>query len=289
MSCPGYIALSPGGTTAYIISVADNRLLVVDIASSTITHITTMASPPGKPSAIGSGITVSLDGRRIYVTDNQAGLVRVINTATYTVIANISVGSYPIGLTLSPDGRYAYVANSGSGTVSVIDTSTSTVMGNYTGGNGTFDVQLSPDGRWLYVSNWYGGDIRVYDAFTGAQNGTIQVNPWISTDQGGINNLRVSPDGKTLYAANAYDNTVVLIDTNTKRIFKTIPVGLYPREMELSPNGMQLFVSLIDDQKVCAISLPAGNVTYRDMSPAYHWAWHIIHRSCFPRLPRWPT
>jgi YVTN family beta-propeller protein len=266
---PGYIALSPGGTTAYIISVADNRLLVVDIASSTITHITTMASPPGKPPAVGSGITVSSDGKRIYVTDNQAGLVRVINAVNYTVVANISVGSYPIGLTISPDDRYAYVANSGSGTISVIDTFKNMVIGNYSGGNGTFDVQLSPDGRWLYVSNWYGGDVRVCDAFTGVQNNnSIQVNPWIDTGRGGINNMRVSPDGKTLYVANAYDNTIVLINTVTQRIDKTIPVGQYPREMELGSNGTQLIVSLIGDQKVCAISLPAGNVTYRDMSPA---------------------
>jgi YVTN family beta-propeller protein len=264
---PSYIALSPDDTTAYIISVADDRLLVVDIASATITHIITMAAPAGMADAIGSGITVSPDGKRIYVTDNQAGLVRVINTSYYTVIANISVGSYPIGLTLSPDGRYAYVANSGSGTVSVIDTSRSAVIGYVTGGNGTFDVQLSPDGSRLYVSNWYGGDVRVYNALNGSEKDKIQVNPWISPDQGGINNIRLSPDGKTLYVANAYDGTIELINTNTETIYKTIPVGGYPREMELSPDGSQLYVSLINDHKVCMISLPEGNVTYQDLSP----------------------
>jgi YVTN family beta-propeller protein len=264
---PSYIALSPGGTTAYIISVADDRLLVVDIARATITNVITMAAPAGMPGAIGSGITVSADGKRIYVTDNQAGLVRVINTSSYTVIANISVGSYPIGLTISPNGHYAYVANSGSGTVSVIDTSTNAVIGNVAGGNGTFDVRISPDGGLMYVSSWYGGDIKVYDAYNGSVKEKIQVNPWISPEQGGINNIRLSPDGKTLYVANAYDGTIALINTNTKTIFKTIPVGGYPREMELSPDGSQLYVSLINDRKVCMISLPAGNVTYQDMSP----------------------
>jgi len=272
---PGYIALSPDGTTAYI-SVADDRLMVVDIARATITRIITMAAPADMPGAIGSGITVSPDGKRIYVTDNQAGLVRVINTSSYRVIANISVGSYPIGLTLSPDGRFAYVANSGSGTVSVIDMSKSAVIGNIAGGNGTFDVRLSPDGSRLYVSNWYGGDIRVYDACNGSEKDKIQVNPWIDPEQGGINNIRLSPDGKTLYVANACDGTIVLINTNTKTIYKTIPVGGYPREMELSPDGSRLYVSLINDHKVCMISLPAGNVTYQDLSPvtplglAYH-------------------
>jgi YVTN family beta-propeller protein len=141
------------------------------------------------------------------------------------------------------------------------------VIGNVGGGNGTFDVRISPDGSLMYVSDWYGGNVKVYDAYSGTEKESIQVNPWISPEQGGINNIRLSPDGKTLYVANAYDGTIALINTNTQTIYKTIQVGGYPREMELSPNGSELYVSMINDHKVCMISLPAGNVTYQDFSP----------------------
>jgi YVTN family beta-propeller protein len=96
--------------------------------------------------------------------------------------------------------------------------------------------------------------------------------------------LTLSPDGRTLYVANAYDNAVVLINTNTKTIYKTIPVGLYPREMELSPDGSKLYASLIVD-----IRRYARSPCRQAMSPTgtclrtYRWALLTIHRSCVPR------
>jgi YVTN family beta-propeller protein len=265
---PGYIALSPDGTKAYIINAVGNQMLVVDTVSDATVHTIALAAPGDKNHSASSAIAVSPDGKRIYVSDFGAGVLRVIDASSYLIIANVSVGVAPIGLTLSTDGRFAYVANSGSGTVSVIDTSSSTVIGTATGGNGTFDVQLSPDGRRLYTSNWYGGDVGIYDAFNGTEIDKVQVNPWIGAGQSGIGNMRVSPDGKTIYVANAYDNTIVLINPDTRTIYKTIPVGQYPREVALSMNGSKLFVSMINDQAICSISLPSGNVTYRSLAPA---------------------
>ena len=44
----------------------------------------------------------------------------VINTATNTVTATITVGSGPISVAVSPDGTRAYTANLSANTVSVI-------------------------------------------------------------------------------------------------------------------------------------------------------------------------
>jgi YVTN family beta-propeller protein len=147
------------------------------------------------------------------------------------------------------------------------------VVGKITGGNGTFSVRLSPDGRQLYASNWYGGDVMVCDALNGSVLSRIQVNRWIANSERSISNLIVSPDGKTVYVANAFDNTVVLINPNASAIYKTIAVGKYPREMVLSPDGSQLFVSLIDDFSMCSISLPSGNITYQNMYPITPLGW----------------
>jgi len=85
---------------------------------------------------------------KIYVTNNIAGTVSVINTETNTVLKNIEVGKSPQGVLFfgtELNGNYAYVANTGlvgwgtyePGTVSVINTITDSV--EY-----TIDVPLNP-------------------------------------------------------------------------------------------------------------------------------------------------
>jgi YVTN family beta-propeller protein len=52
----------------------------------------------------------------------------VIDTASNTVVATVTVGSNPNGVAVTPDGRHAYAANSGSNTVSVSVIATATNM-----------------------------------------------------------------------------------------------------------------------------------------------------------------
>jgi YVTN family beta-propeller protein len=265
---PSYIALSPDGTMAYIVSMMDSRVFFLNTTSWHVAHVTTMASPASMPAANGSAIAVTPDGSLIYVGDYQGNVVRAVNASNYTVVANISVGYAPIGLSISPDGSQAYVANSGSGTVSIIDTSANVVVGTITGGNGTFDVRVSPDGSRLYASNWYGGDVMVIDAASRKVLDRIQVTEWVGDYEGGINYMRVSPDGDRLYVSNAHDDEIMVINTNTGTVIKTISVGQYPRDIEVSANGSAIYVSLIGNRSICEIRMPGGNITERDMTPA---------------------
>ena len=57
------------------------------------------------------GVSVSPDGSKVYVTNCSDNTVSVINTATNTVTATITVGSAPYGVSVSPDGSKVYVAN----------------------------------------------------------------------------------------------------------------------------------------------------------------------------------
>ncbi len=63
----------------------------------------------------------------------------MIDTATNTVTATITVGNGPRSVAITPDGALAYVTNFGADTVSVIDTATNTVTttaGSSTAGGG---------------------------------------------------------------------------------------------------------------------------------------------------------
>ena len=77
-------------------------------------------------------IGLSVNAQTAYITNSGDSTVSVINVATNTVTATITVGTYPDGVSVSPDGSKVYVANDGDNTVSVINTATNTVIGyNY--------------------------------------------------------------------------------------------------------------------------------------------------------------
>ncbi len=102
---------------------------VANSASSNVSVINAATDGTvGSPISVGTnpyGVTVSPDGRRVYVTDNVSnGTVSVIDTATDAVVATVPVGNSPTGVAISPDGGEAYVANFGSNNISVIDTAT---------------------------------------------------------------------------------------------------------------------------------------------------------------------
>src|SRR2546421_723918 len=85
-------------------------------------------------------------GPRVYVANYGFGVgngsVSVINTATNSVIANITVAPGPWNMAMSGDGTRLYVSSAGSNIISVIDTGTNTV-------SATISVSNSPAGMVL--------------------------------------------------------------------------------------------------------------------------------------------
>jgi len=94
--------------------------------------------------------------------------VSVINTATNTVTATVSVGVNPVGVAITPDGTRAYVANLAAGSVSVIDTATNTVIGTVTVGLAPRGIAITPDGTRAYVVNRASNNVSVLDTQPGA-------------------------------------------------------------------------------------------------------------------------
>src|SRR4051812_729117 len=124
-----------------------------------------------------SPITMSADGKLVWVVNPGSDNVAVINTATNRVIKKVKVGDEPQSVALDAQNRYAYVANTADGTVTIIrisnasPTSFKAAVAKDLGNNGTilsgaepWNIVASPDGRRIYVANSSQDTITVIDA-----------------------------------------------------------------------------------------------------------------------------
>lgn len=161
--------------------------------------------------------------------------IRLVNNWTITPAGKqTSLGDLPLNSVLSPDGRYLLVSNGGAGiqslqVVTVANNKVIQTLPYYAPHSVFIGLAYSPDGKKVYAS---GGGEDVVHTFTVSDSGmltadgditigTLQANPFPT-------GLSISPDGKTLYVANNLANNVSVVDTTTKTVVATIPIGGYP-------------------------------------------------------------
>ena len=78
------------------------------------------------------GVAITPEGAFVYVANFLAGIVSVIEAASNTVVATVSVGSTRFGVAVTPDGAFTYVAAFMANTVVVIETAFNTVVATVT-------------------------------------------------------------------------------------------------------------------------------------------------------------
>jgi YVTN family beta-propeller protein len=166
-----------GNNVAYVTANRDREVVVVDISvpnGKLITRIPVNGLP--------NGVTMNADQTRLYVAQDNADQVAVIDTATNTVIANIDTrapaeilngdhdhdrddasasgprytGAAPFAVTISPDGKTLYAVNDGANSVAVIPLvgrHAHRVTGLIPTAYAPKDIAFSADGSWMYIIN----------------------------------------------------------------------------------------------------------------------------------------
>jgi YVTN family beta-propeller protein len=113
-----------------------------------------------------TGVAVTPDGARVYVTNYLSNNVSVISTATNTVVNTMPVGTRPIAIAINSNGTSAYVPNDGDNAVSVINIAANAVAAAIPVQNNPRGVAISPMGRYVYVSNRISNTVSVIDALS---------------------------------------------------------------------------------------------------------------------------
>ena len=87
-----------GAFTAYVSNEKDNTMTVVDTATMQVVKTVPVGQRP-------RGITISHDGKFVYLCASDDDTVQVIDTATLEVVGTLPSGPDPELFVLSPDGK----------------------------------------------------------------------------------------------------------------------------------------------------------------------------------------
>lgn len=141
-------------------------------------------------------LTLTPDGRELWVTCEADAAVVVIDPATRQAKLEIRVGGQPNDVCFTPDGKTAFVSNRLDDTVSVIDVATHRVRATLPVGDEPHGVLVDRKGRHLYVLNTSIDNVSVIDVATLKEVKRLSASrsPW---------SLAESPDGSAIVVTHA--------------------------------------------------------------------------------------
>ncbi len=135
----------------YVTSLLDGEIIAISKSGAMKTIV--VGGEPAKT-------LLTRDGRLLYVVNPDLDEIEVVDTATDTLRARISVhrtgypyrGSMPNSIALNQNGSLLYVTLAGENAVGVIDTASGRVLGRIPTGWYPSSVTVSADGKRLYVA-----------------------------------------------------------------------------------------------------------------------------------------
>jgi YVTN family beta-propeller protein len=286
---PVDIALTPNGRFLLVKNKSEINLI-------RLTDRTVLQSLPYRNAGASfTGMCVSPDGKKVYVTDAKnhiciasIGDDNVMRWEEPVTLPDPVVGGMPFpgGLVCDNEGGRILVAISRNNSLGVVNLKDNRVT-EIPVGVSPYDVIIA--GKKAYVSNWGGRrpvegetvrkssdtDVLI-DPETGiASNGSVsvvdlQLNREVKDITVGLHpcGMALSPDGSRLYVACSNSDIIAVIDTQTDEVTSNISVhseegaifGSSPNDLTLSPDGSYLYVANGTDNAVCVISTVSQKV-----------------------------
>ncbi|HON11299.1 MAG TPA: YncE family protein, partial [Chitinispirillaceae bacterium] len=213
-------------------------------------------------------MTVSPDNTRLFVAEQTAKQIAVIDLTNNTVIRKIKLPNEVTGLAVSQDGSKVYATCSSeiwpSGIVCEVDAAAGKVLRRIPAGHSARSPVISPDGTTLYVCNTFNNSISVIDIAAGRETRRIPVirEPY---------SARLTPDGSVLVVANSLPNEkstdslnisckISLIDAVSGNVTANIPLTVGSHSvfgMAISPDGAYAFATHL----IGMFNIPATIIT----------------------------
>ena len=274
---PRGIALTPNGTTAYVVNSDSSTLAVFRVGVQGALQPHPLLLKTGKEPW---GATVAPNGRTLYVTDTADATISAYRIGVDGTPSRFAVfpttSDSPKQTVLSPDGRFLYLSYANADET---EDSPSRVITRYAvlpdGSLGTpqdvakagpadYGITISPDGTLLYVTSNVAQNVV---GFRIGPDGSLKPVPGLPVTVRDPVGLKVTPDGQHLYVcANFEDATPVggLVGFTIQADGSLTPTADSPAPtlgtstVAITADGRDIFANIQDTSQVVAFAIGFG-------------------------------
>jgi len=231
------IAITPDGTEAWVAGAWGQTVKIIDTTTNTLDDTI--------EGGFSGGISLIMDGsgERAYLT-TDAGSVAVFDIDTHAVIdAGIPAGSHAYLSAPNAAGSRVYVSRTAPNMVAVIDTSINAVIDQIPlgpeGSGFPTGLAVSPDQDKLYVATLFNLSAAVVDLASHSVDHVPLATSGVCGTELCYGDVVFTHEGARVFVS-AYstaggESLVHVIDATTATEIATIPVGLGPIGMAISP------------------------------------------------------
>jgi YVTN family beta-propeller protein len=227
-------------------------------------------------------ISLSPDGRSLYVANSWSDTVSVIGVEALKVTKELPAGFEPNAAVSDAEGRFLYVANRMSNDVSVVDLARGIETKRLLAGRGAAYLMLSPDGRRIYCTHIYPqpGEFRAQPESEVTVIDTrrqMVVERERLVNAAGVFHVATADQGRLIFAAQlrpknliplahvehgwVFGNSISVFGAALGEVVQ-VPIDELDRyytppfALAVSPAGRQLFVSTTGSDSVTVIEIP---------------------------------
>jgi DNA-binding beta-propeller fold protein YncE len=248
------LVFSPDGKTLYASGGNEDVIYVYDWKNKSATlkdRIVLAAREAGKDGTrFPAGIAISNDGKKLFVAENLADSLAMIDLESKKIDVRLPTGTYPYAVIASPEGK-VYVSSWGSNIVSVFHTMSGGMQerGKIEVGRHPSSMVLNKSASRLFVVSASTNSIAAVDTKT-QKKLTSLADPPPSKNQGSTPNaLALSNDETKLFVAEADNNAVAVLNLSRETsdakmaaghdgLAGRIPTDWYPTALLLSQNSL---------------------------------------------------
>lgn len=205
-----------------------------------------------------AGIVASPDWKTLYVAVGGNGAIAVIDRAGRAIKSRITLpaGTQPYALAITPDGTRLYTGEFQPSPAAIysVDLPSGTAKKFPVSGSYISQAIVTPDGTQVWICSYF-GNVQIFDVLTNSFVTALNIsNPW---------NVAFNASGSRAYITNGatgVPGNVAVIDTETLKTIATIPVGVTPKGIRISPSGRHAFVVNYDSTFLSQIDVSTNKV-----------------------------
>ncbi len=243
---------------------------IVDLA----THKLLKVIPGGQDP---ESFDLSLDGGRIFVSNEETSEMSVIDLAKGEVVHRVKIGEEPEGVTVRPDGKVVYVTCEGDNSVHVIDTTTYKMLGRVPTGARPRSIVFTADSATAFVTGENSENVTVIDAMAHKPVATVKITAAPPKQDPPLPaplpmGLAIAPDGSRVYVSNGRAASVSVIDVATRKLVATYEgIGQRVWGIDISADGRKLFTANGRSGDVSIVDTATGKVEQKVTTGGSPW------------------